>query len=151
METLMHMHSKFSNYILRYMFWWVMHWNTLLSCNVKLRWSPDGLKKKKKRHSKVIRDNLGQMRPTDPRHSWWKRNRCYESPEDFHAWTLGSESEARILLSERSCPPFTMLGRREERERESSVSQWYWGTDPEVRLTGWKWKKQHLSATSAMM
>lgn len=59
----------------------------------------------KDRNIEEIRGNPGRIWPTDPRHSWWKRNRCYGSPEDFHALTQGSESEAQILPSETSCPP----------------------------------------------
>lgn len=55
--------------------------------------------------NKTLRDNLGQMWPTDPRHSWWKRNRCCVSLEDCRVCTLDCESEAPILPSERSCPP----------------------------------------------
>lgn len=56
-------------------------------------------------HSRVIRHSLVQMWPTDPRRSWWKRNRCCGSPVDCRVWTLASESVALILQSGRSCPP----------------------------------------------
>lgn len=75
------------------------------------------------------------MWPTDPRHSWWKRNRCCGSPEDCRVWTLGSESVALILLSERSCPPSQGWG------KETSVTQW-------DRGKRWKWKSQHFSQSS---
>lgn len=91
----------------------------------------------KGRHLEPIRDNLGQMWPTDPRHSWWKRNRCCGSPEDSGAWTPGSASEAQILPSERSCPPL-------QGERENGCERGVIRETEEVKLTGWKWKKRTL-------
>lgn len=72
-----------------------------LGSNAKRCWSPDGTKKK----SDIPGQRETILWPTDPRHSWWRRNRCCGSPEDCHAWTLGSVSVALIPLSERSCPP----------------------------------------------
>lgn len=81
--------------------------------------------------NKTLRDNLGQMWPTDPRHSWWRRNRCCGSPGDCRAWTPGCESEALILPSETSCPPSHAKGGRHhsaryEGEKEERKSRWDW-------------------------
>lgn len=69
----------------------------------------------------ALRDNLGQMWPTDPRHSWWKRNRCCASPEDCRVWTPDCESEAPILLSERSCPPA-----HDRKGEQGGGNRWDW-------------------------
>lgn len=70
---------------------------------------------------------------TDPRHSWRRRNRCCASPGDSHGWTPGSGSEARTLLSGRSCPPPQGDAQR-DRETESVMLRQQRGWGQWVRM-----------------
>lgn len=85
-----------------------------------------------------IRGHLGQIWPTDPRHSWWKRNRCCGSPEDCRALTPGNESVAPILPSERNCPPW-------QRKKNKPVIQWERRGETDRREIN---KLVHVAATS---
>lgn len=99
------------------------------------------------RHLEAVRDNAGQMWPTDPRHSWWKRNRCCGSLGGCRVWTPGSESGARILPSETSCPPSERRGRQEEKSQSYPVGL----RDGESRERGAETDREEMKAAAALI